>query len=226
MSDQPLQFSGVHSRKTYMWKPDDSLDDYVVKALPETTEPPAPVSLRFTGEVEVLKPLARWERPAKLVPATVNVSQNRLSWFHRSLLAGGGLAAAALVLASAIAIGISDTPSGTETGQIEFIEVPSEIAMNGDSGATPEELLSSDIFSMSGPDKLSGTTSVRKRNFRIKRILLARHVPAPRVRRAVKPVKREPGATLVSKFVPTTLVIFIEDGLIKSRVEPWTADRK
>jgi hypothetical protein len=38
--------------------------------------------------------------------------------------------------------------------------------------------------------------------------------------------EKEPHQSLVSKFVPTTLVIFIENGLIKSKIEPWLSDRK
>jgi hypothetical protein len=110
--------------------PKESLDDFVVPAL-EPTEPPHAVRLRLTGEVEVLKPLARWEGPAKMVPIAVEIADGRswfdrsladrapasLSWFHRSLALGGTVAMVALVLTSAIVIGMYDRPGDRELVQ-------------------------------------------------------------------------------------------------------------
>lgn len=207
-----------------MLKPNESLDDYVVRALPEPAEPPLPVSLRFTGEVEVLKPLARWERPVKLVPAGVESAPQRLSWFHRSLVMGGGFAVAALVLASAIVIGVSDATSGPETAQIDFIEVPA----GGVEAVTPEEPLSADIFSAASAHQPEETAAFRIRKYRKTRVNIARS-NAPVRTRLRKPFVRpnkEPNGSLVSRFVPTTLIIYIENGFIRSRTEPWLADHK
>ena len=207
-----------------MRKPNESLDDYVVKALPETTEPPLPVSLRFTGEVEVLKPLARWERPVKLVPAPVMTTPRGLSWFHRSLVMGGGLSIAALVLASAMIIGVSDSATPSETAQIEFVEVPNSIDR-----ALPEEVpLSSDIFSTPESKTVDVAVSSRTLKQRFYRSHFPRIAARTKVsvrKAAVKPVK-EPQQSLVSRFIPTTLVIYIENGLIRTRIEPWLTDRK
>jgi hypothetical protein len=192
------------NREIYMRKPIDSLDDYVVGPVPET-EPPLPVLLRRTGEIEVLRPLAVWEHPVKLVPVA---SPYRFSWFHRSLAVGGGLAMIALVLLSAIFIGISDQRA-SEVGDIAYIEV-------NDENASPDQLTSSDIFSIPDQDQATSQPAARSR----------RTAFAPRVRPRTQPAaartqpQPEPQLT-IAKFSPTTMIIYIENGVIKSRIEPW-----
>ena len=69
-------------------------------------EPPRSVSLQRTGEVEVLKPLARVEVRKGLRA----FRPNQPLWFRRVLLAGSvGLVAIGLVLVSAILVGINDS---------------------------------------------------------------------------------------------------------------------
>ncbi len=209
-----------------MRKPDESLDDYIVKALPESTEPPQPVSLRFTGEVEVLKPLARWERPAKLVPAAVVSAPHAFSWFHRSLVMGGGFALGALVLASAIAIGVSD--STRETAQIDFVDVTGVPESKSEAIAAPEETLSADIFTNARDNDAAVPVTARKRKQRPAqaRIVRASAPVKAVVRNAVVKPKLELDQSLVSRFLPTTLVIYVENGTIRTRTEPWTAHSK
>ena len=202
--------------------PDESLDDFTVKAdLQKTAEPPAPVSLRFTGEVEVLKPLARWEVPVKPDPAAVDThlrpAPHRLSWFHRSLALGGGLAMIALILASAIIIGISDPPA--DAGEyVADSGDQSDLAIDGlpDGRLLPaEESLSSDIFSVtSSPFTFEGRRAVRS-TARPRRT-------RPRVQFAAYRPRRNPRRVqiVVSQFVPTTLVISLENGEIKTHIEP------
>jgi hypothetical protein len=192
-------------REISMRKPDDSLADFIVGPLP-IVEAPLPVLLRRTGEIEVLKPLAVWEHPVKLVPAT---AQFRFSWFHRSLAVGGGLAMIALVLLSAIFIGVSDQKA-SEVGDIAYIEVTDENAVS-------DQLTSSDIFSIPEREPATAEPAARRR----------RTAFVPRVRQRIRPkaVRRpvpesEPQVT-IAKFSPTTMIIYIENGVVKSRIEPW-----
>ena len=211
-----------------MRKPNESLDDYVVKALPErTAEPPVPVSLRFTGEVEVLKPLARWDRPVKLIPSSIvdvelRSGPHRLSWFHRSLVMGGSLALAALVLTSAIVIGISDQVPQYELAQVGNVEDQSEGI-----SALREDPLAADIFP-SPTSEVSSENPTSASDLRIPRSTLRRVVSSAPMRHSyVRARKQMPDSRhYVSQFIPTTHVIYIENGLIKSRIEPWLSDRK
>jgi hypothetical protein len=211
-----------------MRRPNESLDDYVVKAQPESVEPPRRVTLRLTGEVEVLKPLARWEHPGKLAPTSAEIilrpAPQGLSWFHRSLIAGGALSLSAIVLASAIVIGVSDSTVGPDTSQVEFIQVPNDI----DRLEAADEPLSSDIFSSTTTHRTSKTADAVKRRPRNGRLRLVRAAEPLRKTspRKVSDPQDEPHQSLVSKFVPTTLVIYIENGVVKSRLEPWAANGK
>jgi hypothetical protein len=193
-------------REISMRKPDESLEDFIVGPV-QIMEPPLPVLLRRTGEIEVLRPLAVWERPAKLVPAR---APYRFSWFHRSLAVGGGLAMIALVLLSAIFIGIADQRA-SEVGDIAFIEVPD------DNATVSDELKSSDIFNI--PDQQAAVFEPRAIVRRSKNAARTRmRVLRPAARPAVKEL--EPQIT-VAKFSPTTRIIYIENGVVRSRVEPW-----
>ena len=209
-----------------MRKPYESLDDFIVKATPENVDPPRPVSLRLTGEVEVLKPLARWEHPGQIAPTKAEIQlrpvPHRFSWFHRSLLVGGGITMTALVFTSAILIGVSDSAVPPETANVEFIEVPNEAER-----LLPEEApLSSDIFSTSESGEETGPVRTPVRRANRNRFRRAAAPVRTTVRKALPRPAKQPHQLLVSKFVPTTLVIYIENGLIKSRIEPWLADRK
>ena len=209
-----------------MWKPDESLDDFVVKAATEElAEPPREVELRFTGEVEVLKPLARWERPAKQVQAIVltHPSPRGLSWFHRSLAFGGGLAVVALIFASAIFVGMYDPPTNMGVILADAGD-PSDLVIDAqpDWSIMPsEEPLSSDVFSL-GNSQQADVSTDSSSVFRTRRSA-SRAFIRPRVKFAAHRVRRQPNRSqlFVSKFFPTTLVIYLENGEIKSRIEPW-----
>lgn len=206
-----------------MRKPDESLDEYVVKPEPEVaTVPPSPVSLRFTGEVEVLRPLARWEHPVKMVPATSDTLLRpappyRLSWFHRSLAVGGGITMAALVLASAMVIGISDPTTGPETAQLSVAEDQNEFPIYRTREVEPAEVpLASDIFEI--PDSESTNVNQVSKASRF-RSSWKRHVQRATYRHKAAPVQTH---LAVSQFEPTTLVIYVENGVVRSRIERWT----
>lgn len=207
-----------------MRKPDESLDDYVVKPEPEVAAvPPSPVSLRFTGEVEVLRPLARWEHPVKIVPANNETFLRpappyRMSWFHRSLAIGGGISMAALVLASAMFIGITEPSPEPETAKLYIAEDQNEFPIYQTPAARPaDEQLSSDIFELSGSDSVAFTSASRASRSR------ARFWHKSRAQQAVAQNVATPQPQLaVSQFEPTTLVIYVEDGVVRTRTERWT----
>jgi len=203
-----------------MRKPDESLDAYVVRAVTEElAEPPRPVLLRFTGEVEVLKPLARgtgWKRPSnvEVLPAAfVSAGPNGLSWFHRSLVAGGAFAVGAFILASAIFIGmydgaasqseLADVPEVTEIAEADAVQLPSEEPIAADTFTTPNSELRT-------PRSAIRNRTTPRSPFRSRRVLRS----APRTQ---QPALVTPS---VEPFVPTTLIIYIDQGEVKTRIEP------
>ena len=187
-----------------MWKPDESLDDFIVK--PDThgtVDPPRKVWLRPTSQVEILKPLASEE-----VPATGYLTNARKQplWFGRLIAVGSGaLILIALVLVSAILIGISEPAAGPEVAIIESEDKLIETE-------EPFGILSSSSLQLVS----SGIDNVRsniRRNSARPNFRVAVHKPKRRVRPSYQP--KEP------KFVPTTLVIYAENGVINTRIEPW-----
>ena len=188
-----------------MRKPNESLDDFVVKAEEINTEPPQAVSLRPTGEVEVLKPLAVLDFTAKREAVADSSAPFGLSWFHRSLVAGGAFALGAVILASAIFIGIND---GNESIEVSGVAGVSEVPVGV--SEVPE------VAGVSGlPD-----SEIRKPHSEIRNQRDSAFRP--------RKLRRQPlrHRYVVSNFTPTTLVIFIEKGEIKTRIEPQLADSK
>lgn len=225
-----------------MQYPKESLDDFTVQPALEPAEPPRAVSLRLTGEVEVLKPLARWEGPAKMVPVVAEPPVRRswfdrsladrapasLSWFHRSLALGGTVAMVALVLTSAIVIGMYDRPDAgrelvqtagdadlSQDGRPDRRQLPPKVPpmsdkfTAADSGTTIAD--PSDVFEF-------GNTRSAARVRTVSHSARRPHIQVATYR----PRRRLPQPQLVaSHFFPTTLVIYIEKGLVKTRIERW-----
>jgi hypothetical protein len=204
-----------------MQKPEESLDDFTVRAMDieKTPGPPAVVFLRFRGDVEVLKPLAARERLANPGPAAgkalVSTSPYRLSWFQSFLAAGGALAVMVLILLSAVLIGIYDPPPGPDVASVDTVGSPGdeEIVVPEEAATQTEEPLSSEsITAQSSPPADDAVHPLRA---------ITKPSPATRStqRAAYKPrrVSRRP---VVPRFVPTTLVIYAENGEIKTRIEP------
>lgn len=185
-----------------MWKPDESLEDYTVRPVPQVaSKPPRSVSLQRTGEVEVLKPL--------IIPEvrTSWLGINRQLWFRRFLVAGSSaLVMIALVLVTAILVGISDQTSGPD------------IATNEESDYTlpqPEELFS---FDLSIPLTFVGSTGeIVRSNTRRRSVRPTMHLAVNKPRRQFRP----PLEPEDPNFVPTTLVIYAQNGVITSHIEPW-----
>lgn len=172
------------------------------KAAPE---PPRSVSLQRTGEVEVLKPLARIEVRNGLRA----FRPNQPLWFRRVLLAGSvGLVAIGLVLVSAILVGINES---------------AEIATN----ENPDyEIAQTELYSFDLSVPITFVTPAEEKIRSITRRKSIRSTPQYISKR--RPQLRPPLQPEEPDFIPTTLVIYAENGVITSRIEPWlqSANRK
>ena len=187
-----------------MRKPNESLDQFIVKATPKAAELPAPVSLHLTGEVEVLKPLETSEAGKRGA---------RISWFQLGLGVAGGVAMIAMILLSAVLIEISD--AGSERARLEFDSYLSDEALDEQPDGTLNQVDTpsiSDIFPASSPFGID-QLPVARATSRVRR-------SKPRARLAAyRPPHRIRHTPVVTEFVPTTLVIYAEDGEIKTRIE-------
>jgi hypothetical protein len=192
-----------------MRKPNESLNDFSVKPAPEIlSKPPRSVWLQPTGEVDIVKPLLRPEIRPKTAWFGLKVDRPfQPLWFRRFLVAGSvGLVFVAMVLVSAIVVSIGEPAAGPDVatgGQID------------DKQSQPEELFSFDLSVPLTlvPENREGVRSrIRRRPARP-----AIHLSANKPKRQFRPLPQpeEP------RFVPTTLVIYAENGVINTRIEPW-----
>ena len=186
-----------------MWKPDESLDDFIVKPETDSSDrPPRAVRLRRTDEVEILRPIAGRETPR--LRRSPNIQP---LWFRRMVAAGSGaLAVCAFVLISAILIGISEPNAGPD------------VAMIGQPEDKPAQILEPfDIFSATSFPPVTALNILRSNARRMptrSKVRLTNYKPI-RPPRPTRQLAAEP------KFVPTTLVIYAENGVINTRIEPW-----
>ena len=194
-----------------MRKPKESLDEYIVTPAPKvTSEPPRSVWLRRTGEVEVLKPLTRSEVLRKRAwPFFKPRQSHQPLWFRRFLVAGSGaLVFVAMVLVSAILVSIGDPASGPE------------VATGGtadDTSVRHEELYS---FDLSIPLTLlpeTGVMNMVRSSARRRPMRPGVHLVITKPKRQLRPLPQPEQP----RFVPTTLVIYAENGVINTRIEPW-----
>ena len=202
--------------------PNESLDDFNISAAPKPAGPPAARRVRPSGLVEVVKPLARLEDFAKVDAATESTpfppgasgGPQRLSWFHQSLAVCGAFALIVLFLMAGLFIGISERPT-------ELVPGRSDVAMNrppDDAPTFAAEPFTSDRFADEGSPSASD-------GLRVVRPAARRMNARPRLSLAAYRPRRRPlpPQYVVSQFVPTTLVIYAENGEIKTRIEPWLA---
>lgn len=197
-----------------MQKPQESLDDFFNSIEPQTATPPSAVSLRSTGEVEVLRPLAIDEASAK--PANGLLLQHgapRISWFHRSLIFGGGaIAAVAVIFLSAVFIAVNEPSDRVAADGIESSGYPLDGSIDISLAAAAEDQTTADVFTAIEPVVLGELRSDRpvvRSNRNAVRAYRSAYIP-----RSVSTAP-QPAA-----FVPTTLVIYAENGEIKTRIEP------
>lgn len=171
-------------------------DLHIVKPAPDVdADPPREV---VSAEDQVAEPDGEVSKP---------ITNTFLSFLRSSLAVLSVLAIITLIflsVLSAIFIAVDPPAPRSETAAIE--PSPEEVAQT-------DEPLSFHSFS---EDDLAPVTTVRS-NVRRKRTRPRAYVKGYRLRR---PPRRRP-APLVPLFVPTTLVIYIEDGVIKTRTEPW-----
>jgi len=197
-----------------MQKPEESLEDLLNTIEPQAATPPSTVSLRPTGEVEVLSPLALDLASAK--PANELLLQRgapRISWFHRSLIFGGGAVAAfALIFLSAVFVAVSEPSDMANVDRVDNSPYPSDAAIDD----SPVDLLpeTTNIFTSTISPLVFGELSTGPPVVRSKR-------NSPRVQRvAYIPRRGRSEPQQVTSFVPTTLIIYAENGEIKTRIEP------
>lgn len=202
-----------------MRKPAESLDNFNVKPAPKAAEPPSPVSLSVTGEFEVLHPLVLPGDRAKFKVVTsytyVRPATHRQSWFDRSIALGGSFALMSFILLSAVLVGVYEPTDDPSISSIDSASEPTYLALDQlDDTLTPlEEPLTSDSYPATSP--LEDLPRTVRRTSRVRRAMprahLAAYRPSHRFRRPL---------LAVTKFVPTTLIIYAENGEIKTRIEP------
>jgi hypothetical protein len=198
--------------------PKEDLKDFtyfdVVKNRPD---PPAKVTLHPSGEFEDLKPLAVWDGPLE-TDLRAGSYFSRLSEFHRTLALTGASAALAVAIGTALWLNAAlsehirpiEVAADQETAETTLSELSTD---------DPELLSDSDTSFFSAPDASIGQPAPARSVYRKKR----RYAPRPAVRFAADRVKRRPlikPQFIVSEFVPTRLLIFVENGEIKTRIEP------
>ena len=209
-----------------MRAPKDSLEDFINKtAARKSAPPPAWKSVDLTGEVELVKPLATsYHFAERKMPRTSLLHGfYGLSWFHRSLIVGGSLTVVALVIWTSALLGVRRPPAEPPVNFADTFVTSGDVAANEqpEQFTTPlEEQTSSDLspessspFAFREARHARSVAHFRTAARRSKpRLLLAAYRPH---RFTVLP------QFMVSSFVPTTLVIYVENGLVKTRIEPW-----
>lgn len=180
----------------------EKVDDLDIAASP-TRSQPLVNGARRSG-VEVLKPLASSEHLTKQKTTADSrfPGLDHLSWFQLSLAVGSAVVAAALILSSFFIW----TDADASTHDVAINEQPII-------GRTPPKKEGPFVpFAVkSTPGLADEPAYVEKRS----------PVLRPAVRAAYHPrrLSRRP-QLVVSKFVPTTLIIYTENGSVKTRSEP------
>lgn len=196
---------------------------------PEPTEP-RPINLaRPSGVVEILQPLAHPEEPAE--PEAVAVSAPDRPVARQPSRSNGWLAVvgaiAVVVLVLGLFLGRSDPALKIVQQPADNVVEPVDEGENDEPDGLPNAADETDpadlIPDENAPpsiDKPAVVRSVVKRRFARTRPRLAAY------RRRVLFAAERPRRRLlraqfwVSDFVPTTLVIYVEKGEIKTRIEP------
>jgi hypothetical protein len=136
----------------------------------------------------------------------------RISWFHRSLIFGGaGVAVIAVIFLSALIIAVSDPTEATSAGADESDRISDAPIAN--IVAATEEPAVADTEKSPVTAAVSAKLRTVRRPARIQRDLA-------QVRRVAHIPRRFPRPAQAPAFVPTTLIIYPENGEIKTRIEP------
>ena len=197
-----------------MRMPNESLDDFKSR-IAKPPDPPPVVWLKSTGETEVLQPLARAENFVnnKAAIASAAAAPARFSRFHYALAIGAAFAMVAFILGNFL--------TGIYFPSVQPVS-PVDVASDqhpSDTLTPPEELNGTDLwsgvessFAFDEPNAVRKATRPRRTMPRV----LNRVVNSVYRYRPTVPRPR----FIVSEFVPTTLIIYIENGEIKTRIEP------
>lgn len=202
--------------------PEENLDDFTnIDATRKPAEPPPVRSLRLSGRFEALKPLARSTDRAERSSATGSRSvrpapspgANRLSWYHRSVAFNVGIAVIALIVGIIASIYTPPEPAGFQSDLV--MDRQSEEMLASANEPDTSAFLPSTTASGSYDKPYAVRSTVRQR---LPRPLRAYYRPRQLARTS---------HLVMSSFVPTTLIIYIENGEIKTRIEPQlTSGRK
>lgn len=200
-------------------RPNETLDDFQSRVT-APVEPPDAVLLYPTGDIERLEPLAHSEdftNSEAVIGTFSSVAPRRFSWFHRTLAVGGALAIIAF-LGAGLLFRVY-RPTVEPVGPVDVAsDQPADIS-------TPSDKSDGlDLFSpINSPFAFDGLPVVRK-------AAKPRRVSSRSSGNAYRPQRTTPNPQItallrhsqlmVSDFVPTTLIIYIENGEIKTRVEP------
>src|SRR5829696_7777208 len=200
--------------------PNESLEDFMKPAKAKNpAEPPSIKRLRPSGVVMVLKPLARSEETVSREVSTGNWSvplvpapgEYGLSWFHRTLAVGGAFALIAFLLGIGIHISIYGPPDRS-AGNL------SSLGVDQQPEAFPSSPKGHDAFDRQAetssppiPDELRSVRPAVGRRTATIRAVTSAYVRPRRLRRP---------KLVLTDFVPTTLIIYSENGQIKTRIEP------
>lgn len=188
-----------------MRRPFDSLDDFSGKAgQRKRPEPPANRYVEPLGTRQQIEPLAVWEGPL--------TNKRRLGYasFQRSF-AVTGFVVIALIIGGSLFFRVSDvaTELRENTSEITPTQQP-ENSVAAVTTSDPSSLVSTDNPVLTFDEDRPVQRPLRSRPVRTRAPFISfqpRHpLPHPQY--------------IVSDFVPTTLVIYIENGMVKTRIEP------
>jgi hypothetical protein len=188
----------------------------------EPVDPPKPAPVaRASGVVEVLQPIARPEKPPDPPPALPR------PWYQNPVAIAGAFAVVVLGLLGGVFLGKYASPAKFSGPSADVARTePDTDRQIADAPPVAED--EDEDEPADDPD----TGSIIASNAPFTARLAARRKPArPRARErtyrprlfeaAVRPRRRLPRPKfLISDFVPTTLVIYIDRGQIKTRTEP------
>ncbi|MEP6848537.1 MAG: hypothetical protein ABI999_06755 [Acidobacteriota bacterium] len=205
-----------------MQMPYDSLDDFASSiTVPQKPKDPPPFQwLSLSGEIEVLKPLVSAEEFAAHAPTAIvetSAASRTGNWFSghaRTLALAGSFALVAGIVAAAVFI-------GTDRPNAEPARNGNDVSVDQRSEQTPAlmENLAGPATGLSDP--VTDPPSVSRLPRAIRSIIRPQPVASRVLRAFYRPKRSIPKPQIVnSGFVPTTLVIYVEKGAIKTRIEP------
>ena len=202
-----------------MKPPNQSLEDFTGKSSTrKPTEPPPEHVVRPSGIVTRLDPLARYQGPKRLAirrrfirRSISRVRYRNVSWFHLSFAISSGLAIFGLIFISVMFVKVFEP-------RVEPLSSGSDVAENRTPESMPppvtkpdaDELVSTEdsLPSMEDPDAE-------------RPVVTSRHSRPRLTNAAYRQRRRTPRPQFVkTDFVPTLLVIYAENGVVKSRIEP------